>query len=160
MPADRDPLVPPRGVRVGIDVGTVRVGVAMSDPDGILATPVTTLDRDAAANRDMDQVADLVAEHRAVEVVVGLPRTLRGVDGTAARAAKEYAAILAQKVDPIPVVMVDERLTSTYANRVLFERRVPGRARRAVVDQVAAVGILQSRLDTLRAQRTVDQDGS
>lgn len=140
---------PRRGVRLGVDVGTVRVGVAVSDPDGILATPVATLDRDGAGARDVEELAALVADRRVVEVVVGLPRTLRGADGSAARAARAYAAVLAGRIAPVPVVMVDERLSSVHANRVLAERRVPGRSRRAVVDQLAAVTILQARLDEL-----------
>lgn len=141
---------PPRGVRLGVDVGTVRVGVAECDPDGILATPVVTLARDTQAWRDLDEIVALVAERRAVEVVVGLPRTLRGRESASARDARDYAAALAPRIAPVPVVLVDERLTSVQANRILTERRVPGRSRRAVVDQIAAVQILQTRLDALR----------
>lgn len=141
-----------KGVRLGVDVGTVRVGVAVSDPDGILATPVDTLARDMEASSDLDALVALVAERQVVEVAVGLPRTLRGADGASAQAARQYAAALAARIAPVPVVLVDERLTSVHANRVLAERRVPGRARRAVVDQLAAVGILQSRLDEIRAR--------
>jgi putative Holliday junction resolvase len=144
---------PPRGVRLAVDVGTVRVGVAVSDPDGILATPVVTLARDTESARDIDEIATLVAERGVVEVVVGLPRTLRGRDGTSAHLARQYAADLAPRIAPVPVVLVDERMTSVTANRILSERRVPGRSRRAVVDQIAAVEILQSRLDELRARR-------
>jgi putative Holliday junction resolvase len=136
-----------------VDVGTVRVGVAVSDPDGVLATPVVTLARDEDTARDLDELAALVDERRVVEVAVGLPRTLRGTDGSASRAARAYAAALAERIDPVPVTLVDERLSSVHANRVLAERRVPGRSRRAVVDQVAAVTILQTRLDQLRTQR-------
>ncbi len=141
---------PRRGVRLGVDVGTVRVGVAVSDPDGVLATPVVTLARDEDTARDLDELAALVDERRVVEVAVGLPRTLRGTDGSAARAARAYAAALRERIAPVSVVLVDERLTSVHANRVLADRRVPGRARRAVVDQIAAVAILQTRLDRLR----------
>lgn len=142
---------PRRGVRLGVDVGTVRVGVARSDPDGIIATPVATLARDEAAGGDVEHLAAMVAEENIVEVAVGLPRTLRGADGSAARAARAYATALAGRISPVPVVLVDERLSSVYANRVLAEQRVPGRSRRAVVDQLAAVTILQTRLDQLRA---------
>jgi putative Holliday junction resolvase len=144
---------PPRGVRLAVDVGTVRVGVAVSDPDGILATPVVTLARDTESAGDIDEIATLVAERSVVEVVVGLPRTLRGRDGTSAHLARQYAADLAPRIAPVPVVLVDARMTSVTANRILAERRVPGRSRRAVVDQIAAVEILQSRLDELRARR-------
>ena len=141
---------PPRaGVRLGIDVGTVRVGVAVSDPGGILATPVTTLARDDATGTDVDAVVALVSEYEVVEVVVGLPRTLRGTDGPAVVAARAYGDRLAARVAPVPVVYVDERLTTVSADRLLSERGIKGRKRRAVVDQVAAVRILQNRLDGL-----------
>lgn len=150
-----------RGVRLGVDVGSVRVGVAVSDPDGILATPVTTLARDQAGDADITALADLVADRGAVEVVIGLPRTLRGEDGHAVRAARDYGERLAARIAPVPVIYADERLTSVHAQRVLFDAGVPGRSRRAVVDQVAAVDILQARLDHLRmrtraAQRSED----
>lgn len=144
---------PPRGVRLAVDVGTVRVGIAVSDPDGILATPVVTLARDTDSAGDLGEIVALVAERGAVEVVVGLPRTLRGRDGSSALAARQYAADLAPRIAPVPVVLVDERMTSVTANRILTERRVPGRSRRAVVDQIAAVEILQTRLDELRSRR-------
>jgi putative Holliday junction resolvase len=140
------------GVRLGVDVGTVRVGVAASDPHGILATPVVTLDRDETGLSDIKELVAIVAQRSAVEVVVGLPLTLRGADGAAAAAARSYAAVLAEHVAPVPVVLVDERLSTVSAHRTLAERRVPGRARRAVVDQLAAVEILQARLDQLGRQ--------
>ncbi len=142
----------PRGVRLGVDVGTVRIGVAMSDPHGILATPVVTVSRDVGGGTDLDRLAGLVVEHEVVEVVVGLPRTLRGADGAAAQAAREFGDQLARRVAPVPVVYTDERLTSVTANRVLAERGLRSRARRPVVDQVAAVQILQARLDLIAGQ--------
>lgn len=142
---------PRRGVRLGVDVGTVRVGVAVSDPEGILATPVVTLARDEAADRDIDELVAMVADRDVVEVAVGLPKMLRGADGAAARAARRYATALAARIAPVPVVMVDERLTSVQANRIFDDRKVSTKARRAVVDQLAAVTILQVRLDALRS---------
>lgn len=147
-------MIPPRGVRLGVDVGTVRVGVARSDPAGILATPVATLPRDASRESDLDALRDLVVELDVVEVVVGLPRTLRGAVGPAATAARAYGSLLAARVDPVPLVYVDERLTSVTANRVLAERGIREKQRRAVVDQAAAVAILQIRLDQLAGQRS------
>jgi putative Holliday junction resolvase len=123
-------------------VGSVRVGVAVSDPDGILATPVATLSRDAKAGSDLDALAALVTEHEAVEVIVGHPRHLSGAAGAA------YAASLRDRVT-VPVRLVDERLTTVSATRTLAERGVRGKAQRAVVDQAAAVAILQSALDAL-----------
>ncbi|MDQ1709803.1 MAG: putative pre6S rRNA nuclease [Frankiaceae bacterium] len=144
---------PRRGVRLGVDVGSVRVGVAASDPDGILATPLVTLDRDASGERDVAELARLVAEHAAVEVVVGLPVGLNGRDGAAAGIARAYADALAAAIAPVPVRLVDERLTTVTAEQVLRGRGVRGAARRAVVDQAAAVVILQAALDTDRALR-------
>ncbi|MDQ4118356.1 MAG: Holliday junction resolvase RuvX [Actinomycetota bacterium] len=135
-----------RGRRLGIDVGAVRVGVAVCDPDGILATPVETVPRDESAAR---RIADLVAEHEAVGVVLGLPRTLRGQDGPAAQAAQEFATALRSVLD-VPVELTDERMTTVVATRQLSGRGVRGRKQRAVVDQAAAVAILQGWLDAAR----------
>ena len=138
-----------RGRRLGIDVGSVRVGVALSDPDGLLATPLVTVPRDVGAGTDVAAVAALVAEHGVVGVVVGLPRTLAGREGPAAEAARAFVAALEPAL-PVPVELVDERLTTVVATRQLRESGRKGRAQRAVVDQVAAVGILQGWLDTHR----------
>lgn len=144
---------PVSGVRLGIDVGSVRVGVARSDPAGILATPVATVRRDPAG-ADLAELVSMIEEFEVVEVVVGLPRTLRGTDGPAVAAARGYAAaltdLLAKAERQIPIVFVDERLTSVSANRMLADRGMDSRARREIVDQAAAVGILQTRLDGLR----------
>lgn len=141
-----------RGRRIGIDVGSVRVGVALCDPDGVLATPLATVARDADGDSDLRTIAGLVAEHDAVEVVVGLPRTLAGRDGPAARAAREFAAALGEVLgDQVPVVLADERLTTVVATRQLRASGRPGRRQRAVVDQAAAVAILQGWLDARRS---------
>jgi putative holliday junction resolvase len=144
----------PRGRRLGVDVGAVRVGVAVSDPDGVLATPVRTVPRDpvpvdAGGGSDLRAIAELVAEHEAVGVVVGLPRTLAGREGPAAVAAREFADALATVLD-VPVELTDERLTTVVATQQLRERGVRGRRQRAVVDQAAAVAILQGWLDAHR----------
>ena len=141
------------GVRIGVDVGTVRVGVAASDPSGVLASPVATLARDVDGGTDLAELAGLVRERGAVEVVVGLPRSLSGRDGPAARAARDYAAALAERVDPIPVRLVDERLTTVAATRRLREAGIGGRKGRTVVDRSAAVLILQGWLDGARTAR-------
>lgn len=140
---------------LGVDVGAVRVGVALSDPAGVLATPLVTLDRDETTWSDLDQLADLVAEHEVVEVVVGLPRTLAGREGPAARAALGYADDLREVFDErgvsgVPVTMTDERLSTVTAGRMLSDRGVKGRAQRRVIDQAAAVAILQTWLDARR----------
>ena len=139
------------GVWLGVDVGTVRVGVARSDPGGILASPLVTLARDAHNGSDLAELAALVAEHGAVGVVVGLPVTLRGREGASAQMAREYALELAERVAPVPVEQVDERLTTVSAQRKLRESGVRERAGRAVVDQAAAVELLQHWLDARRS---------
>ncbi|MFN2479733.1 MAG: Holliday junction resolvase RuvX [Pseudonocardiaceae bacterium] len=140
------------GRRLGVDFGEVRVGVALSDPAGILATPLVTLRRDRSRGTDLEALAALVAEHEVIEVVVGLPRTLAGREGPAAQAATEYARALADRLgDEVAVRLTDERLTTVSAARVLAERGVRGRKQRAVVDQAAAVEILQSWLDARRS---------
>ena len=143
-----------RGRRLGIDVGSVRVGVAISDPDGILATPLVTLGRDAEGGSDIAELADLVREHEVVEVVVGLPRSLSGRNGPAAEQALAYAEQVRRRLAPVPVRLADERLTTVVASRTLSRRGVKGRKQRAVVDQAAAVLILQGWLDAERAATT------
>ncbi len=140
------------GVWIGVDVGTVRVGVARSDPSGILATPLCTLVRDEAGERDLAELAQLVADHNAVGVVVGLPRTMRGHEGPSAAMARWYAALLGERVAPIPVRHVDERLTTVSAQRKLRQGGIRGsKATRAVIDQAAAVELLQTWLEIRRA---------
>lgn len=138
------------GRRLGVDVGSVRVGVAVCDPAGVLATPLVTLARDPAGEDDLRRIAELVAEHDAVGVVVGLPRTLAGTEGPAAAAARAFADALARHL-PVPVELSDERLTTVVATRQLRQRGVRGRRQRAVIDQAAAVAILQGWLDAGRA---------
>ncbi|MEV1072914.1 Holliday junction resolvase RuvX [Micromonospora parva] len=144
-----------RGVRIGVDVGQVRVGVSRSDPDGILATPLVTLARDLTAApdavpSDLAELAALVSEHEAVGVVVGLPVNLAGRHGPAAAHVKAYADRLVDVIAPVPVTLTDERMSTVVASRRLAERGVRGKRQRAVVDQAAAVEILQSWLDAQR----------
>jgi len=144
-----------RGARLGIDVGRVRVGVAICDPDGILATPLITLQRDLTTPagevpRDIANITSLIGHHEAVAVVVGLPVTLAGIDGQAAQEVRRYAAVLSEVIAPVPVHLADERMSTVVASRRLSERGVRGRRQRAVVDQVAAVEILQTWLDARR----------
>lgn len=133
-------VITPRGRRLGVDVGSVRVGVALCDPDGMIATPLETVSREGAARR----IAELVDEHLVVEVVLGLPRTLAGREGPAAEAALAFRDELSALT--VPIVLQDERLTTVVATRQL-RGRVKGRKQRAVIDQAAAVAILQGYLD-------------
>ena len=143
---------------MGVDVGTVRVGVAVCDPDGILATPLVTLRRDqsVAENDVPTDIADLqrlAREHEAIEVIVGLPVNLAGKESIAAGHVRTYSQILSQVIAPIPVRLADERMSTAVATRRLSERGVRGGRRRAVVDQAAAVEILQGWLDAARRRR-------
>src|SRR6201992_853263 len=141
---------PGRGRRLGIDVGSVRIGVACSDPDGILATPVEPVRRDRSG-KHVRRLAALATELEAVEVVVGLPRTLADRTGPSALDAIEVAEALAARIAPTPVRLADERLTTVSAQRSLRAAGVKSREQRAVIDQAAAVAILQSWLDQRRA---------
>jgi len=138
-----------RGARLGIDLGTVRIGVAVSDPDGLLATPVTTIQR---GKGDLDAIAELVADRAVIEVVVGLPRRLSGEIGPAAQAAARFADELAARIEPVPVSTVDERMTTAAASKNLSRHGVSTRKQRPVIDQLAATLILQGWLDQ-RKQR-------
>jgi putative Holliday junction resolvase len=135
-------------VRLGIDPGEARIGVAASDPSGFLASPVETVPRGAG---DLDRIAELVGERSAVVVYVGLPRSLSGGEGPSAGRVRTFAAQLADRLHPVPVRLHDERLSTVSAEAVLREQGRKGRKRRAVVDQAAAVVILQSALDTERS---------
>ena len=150
-----------RGRRLGVDVGQVRVGLAISDPDGILATPLLTLQREPAKRSvpiseapstppDIAKIVQIVDEYEVCEVIVGLPVNLAGRHGPAADAVSAYIQSLSVAVAPIPVLSTDERMSTVVASRRLSERGVRGRRQRAVVDQAAAVEILQSWLDAQR----------
>jgi len=143
------------GVRLGIDPGDARIGVARSDSSGFLASPVETVRR---GKGDLARIAKILAaeqeEATVVEVVVGLPRSLSGGEGPAAVKVREFAAGLARRVAPIPVRLVDERMTTVSAEAMLRDQGRKGGKRRAVVDQAAAVLILQHALDTERATGT------
>lgn len=136
------------GTRLGVDVGTVRVGVAASDPAGVLATPVETVRR---GKGDLARLVALAGERAAIEIVVGLPRSMSGTEGTAARSVRQFAVGLARRAAPVPVRMVDERLTTVTALRDMRASGVSERKGRAAVDQAAAVVILQGALDAERA---------
>ena len=143
------------GTRLGIDPGDARIGVARSDPTGFLATPVETVRRGGGDLRRLGAILKEVSEDsEVVEVVVGLPRSLKGGEGPAALKVREFAVALARRVAPVPVRLVDERLTTVSAEAMLRDRGRKGSNRRAVVDQAAAVFILQHALDTERATGT------
>ena len=134
------------GVRLGIDVGKVRIGVASSDPHGMLATPVGTI---ARGDGDIARILAEAAERSVVEIVIGLPLALSGADSASTRDARDFALRVAMGGD-IPVRMVDERLSTVSATRALQASGRNSRRSRSVIDQVAAVIILQHALDVER----------
>jgi putative holliday junction resolvase len=145
--------VPPRrassrraGRVLGVDVGTVRVGVALSDPTGTIASPLETLRR-AKDGSDLDRLAALVVEHEVAEVVVGEPRHLSGASGASAQDARAYSEALAGRMTDVPVLLIDERLSTVTAAAHLREGGIDSRKQRSVIDQAAAVVILQQYLD-------------
>jgi putative Holliday junction resolvase len=142
------------GVWLGVDVGSVRVGVARCDPDGRLATPLETVLRDPRRHRDLDRLAALAEEYEAVGVVVGWPRTLRGERGPAADAALAFADALRERIAPRAVELSDERLTTVVARRRMRDAGVRDKAGRAMIDSAAATEILQNWLEGLRSAQT------
>jgi len=136
------------GVRLAVDVGSARVGVARSDPGGVLASPLTVVPSGPAAK---DELVRLAVDAGAIEVVVGLPTSLSGREGTAAAGARTFAVDLASRLAPIPVRLLDERFTTTEAHNALRRGGKDSRARRQVVDAAAAAVLLQAALDTERA---------
>ena len=150
-----------RGIRLGVDVGSVRIGVARCDPEGLLATPVATV---TAGDGAIDDLAAIVAEVGAIEVIVGLPLSLSGAEGPAAAKAREFAAELAARV-PVPVRLVDERMSTVEATRSLRASGVNSRKGRSVVDQASAVVNLHHALESERASgrppgRAVEEGGA
>jgi putative holliday junction resolvase len=150
-PAGSAAAAPPAGRVLGIDLGTVRTGVAVSDAGQRLATGLTVITRSADASADRRAIARLVADEDAVAVVVGLPRSMDGSLGPAARAALEEVDRLEGQL-AVPVEAYDERLTTVTATRALRAGGTRGRAVRGVVDQVAAAVMLQSWLDGRRSR--------
>ena len=138
------------GVRLGVDVGTVRIGIARSDPHGLLATPVETVPR---GDGDLDRILVLAAEIDAIELIVGLPLSLAGTPTASTDDATGFAARLAGATK-LPVRLVDERLTTVSAQAALRASGRSSRQSRSVIDQVAAVIIVQHALDFERAAGT------
>ncbi|WP_297009161.1 Holliday junction resolvase RuvX [uncultured Corynebacterium sp.] len=145
---------PGRGRRLGLDVGTVRIGVSLSDPDGILATPLETVQADKTSGawpgEEFPRILELVAENFVVEVVVGLPVSLRSHRTASTRRAENYATRLRRELD-IPVRLVDERMSTMAATNAMHASGVSQKKGRSRIDQAAAVHILQGWLDARRA---------
>lgn len=137
-----------RGVRLALDWGDARIGVAACDPDGLLAYAVTTVQ---AGDRADAEITALVGEHEPLELVVGHPRSLSGREGPAAVRVREHAERLAGLV-PVPVRLVDERLTTVAAARRLRESGRSAREQRRLIDAASAVGILEHAIAVERAR--------
>lgn len=151
-----------RGVRLGVDVGAARIGVARSDPDGTLAVPVETihLTKSSAAKAaksaqfcsdPVGKVGRLIAEYEVLEVVVGHPLGLSGNEGKAAELAQDFAQKLAETNPDTPILLLDERLSTVQAQQNLHSSGISTRQGRSVIDQLAAVIILQTALDAERS---------
>ncbi|GAA0189440.1 MULTISPECIES: Holliday junction resolvase RuvX [unclassified Aeromicrobium] len=138
-----------RGRRLGVDVGDVRIGVAVCDPDGLVATPLETV---AAGPDAIGRLSALASEVDALELVVGLPVSLSGREGPAAAKVRVFARALADTVAPTVVRLFDERMSTMTADSLLREGGRSGRSRRSVIDQAAATVILQTALDTERTR--------
>lgn len=139
---------------IAFDVGTVRVGVAISDPDGIIATPLRMIERTEDAAADARALAELADLEQAGQILVGMPVSLRGKREIAAQHMEAFVALL-REASPLPVIEWDERMTTAIATRALVAGDVNWRARRTRVDQVAAAVLLQSFLDA----RSPGKDG-
>ena len=135
------------GVRLAVDVGSARIGIASCDPGGLLASPLTTVRR---RRGDLAEIARLAAERQVMEIVVGLPTSLSGTPGHAAHQARDFAKALASVVAPVPVRLVDERFTTVIAHAALRQGGRDSRERRSVIDQAAAATLLQGALDAER----------
>lgn len=136
------------GVRLAVDVGSVRIGVARCDSAGLLASPLTVVRRGTG---DLDTLAGLARDAEAIEVVAGLPTSLSGAEGPAARSVRVFASTLASRLAPLPVRLVDERFTTSTAHDALRRAGKDSRARREIVDAAAAAVLLQAALDAERS---------
>lgn len=141
---------------LGIDLGSKRVGVAVSDRSGTIATPLCVIERGASQRVDHNEIARLVQEEEVVAIVVGLPLNMDGTAGKAAEAALREVERMTTVVG-VPVYVHDERLTTVEADRVLMEQKMRAQARRRVVDKVAAAVILQSWLDARTSGAQVEE---
>lgn len=134
---------------IAFDLGSRRIGVAVSDLTGTVASPLTVVTRTRSRREDHRRLVKLIHDEEAEMVVIGLPLSLDGSEGPAARAARAEAKALATLID-VPIELHDERLSTVTAERSLAEADVRGTARRNVVDKVAAAVFLQSFLEQRR----------
>ncbi len=133
---------------LGVDLGSRRIGVAVSDPGGVIASPLATIERSGDAERDRRAIVSMAVEQEARTVVVGLPREMSGRLGPAAKAARAEVEALAVLASDIEFALVDERLTTVIADRSMIGAGAKRKERRQKIDQVAAAVILQSYLES------------
>ncbi|HXX05057.1 MAG TPA: Holliday junction resolvase RuvX [Xanthobacteraceae bacterium] len=145
--ADAASLLPARGALIGLDLGSKTIGVAASDPDRRLATPVETISRKRFSS-DVERLLALAGERRAVGFVLGLPLNMDGSEGPRAQATRAFARNLG-KLTALPIALWDERLSTAAVERALIEADASRKKRKAVIDQHAAAYILQGALDRL-----------
>lgn len=154
--ADPTPAVRRAGVRLGVDVGEARVGLAATDPDALVPTPVMTLRRDRSKNSDIRMITKIAADRRAAVVYVGLPLSLSGVETVSTQKARQYAQQLADSLAAAGVStevrLVDERLSTVSASSKMRDSGVRAAAQRDQIDQAAAVEILTHALNVRAAQ--------
>jgi len=141
--------LPARGALIGLDLGTKTIGVAASDPDRRVATPVETIARNKKFAAEAARLLALAHERRAVGFVLGLPINMDGSEGPRAQATRAFARNLA-KLTNLPIALWDERLSTAAVERVLIAADASRAKRKAVIDQHAAAYILQGALDRLR----------
>ena len=149
--ADAVAVLPPRGVLIGLDLGSKTIGIAASDPDRRVAAPVETISRQRFS-LDAQRILDLAAERRAAGLVLGLPINMDGSEGPRAQATRAFARNLA-RLTALPIALWDERLSTAAAERALIAADASRAKRRTVIDQHAAAYILQGALDRLSRQR-------
>jgi putative Holliday junction resolvase len=149
--ADAVAVLPPRGVLIGLDLGSKTIGVAASDPDRRVAAPVETISRQRF-NLDAQRILDLAAERRAAGLVLGLPVNMDGSEGPRAQATRAFARNLA-RLTALPIALWDERLSTAAVERALIAADASRAKRRSVIDQHAAAYILQGALDRLSRPR-------
>lgn len=158
IPGKDDPGI---GRRLAFDVGKARIGVATCDPFCILATPVTTLHVQHYPQKEdlYTEIRALIDEYEPVEMIVGLPRTLRGHHGSSVEMVMEFITGLRRCSSEIPVRLVDERFSTVVATQALRGAGIESRRQRSVIDQAAAVEILRTWLE-LRERHLQDGEGS
>ena len=149
--ADAIAVLPPRGVLIGLDLGSKTIGVAVSDPDRRVAAPVETISRQRF-NLDARRILDLAAERRAAGLVLGLPINMNGSEGPRAQATRAFARNLARLTE-LPIALWDERLSTAAVERALIAADASRAKRKNVIDQHAAAYILQGALDRLSRER-------